>query len=195
MSTITTAPASLPSSLNKTPLLVGIGVVTLVAVTAVVAPRLSLSTTTSSPAVSAVPRAGGPDALEAQQQAALARARAGGLDVVERAGVSARLQAEARLDRLAKSQGNYAGVTVAAAAIPTSVAAGQVGGLHRTYSFTGTTGYSGLVESQVPGSRPAFVYRPSSDHMVWNDRFVPPFDNPTWAEAIQKHYFGTGTAS
>ena len=72
----------------------------------VVVPRLSFTTTTSTPAVSAAPRAGGPDALEAQQRAALARARSGGLDVVERTGIAARLGAEARLDRLAKVQGN-----------------------------------------------------------------------------------------
>ena len=195
MSTITTTSTPSPSSLNRTPFVVGIGVVTLVAVTAVVVPRLSISTTTSSPAVSAAPRAGGPDALEAQQRAALARSRAGGLDVAERAGTQARLQAEGTLDRLAKTQGNYAGLTVAAAAIPTSVVAEQVGGMHGTYAFSGTTGYSSLEQSQVPGSRPAFEYQPSADHLVWNDRFVPPFDDPTWAEAIQSHYFGRGTAN
>lgn len=195
MSTITTTPVPAPSSLNKTPILVGITAVGLVAVTAVVAPRLSISTTSSAPAVSAVPRAGGPDALEAQQRAALARARSGGLDVAERAGVQARMQAERTLDRLSKTEGNYAGrAATAAAAVPRSVLLGQVGSLHRTYPFTGTTGYSSLEQSQVPGSRPSFQYQPSSDHTVWNDRFVPPYDDPSWAEAIQAHYFGRGSA-
>ncbi len=195
MSTITTTPASSPTSLNKTPLLVGLGVVTLVAVSTVVVPRLSFTTTTSTPAVSAAPRAGGPDALEAQQRAALARTRSGGLDVAERAGIAARLGAEARLDRLAKVQGNYAGIVAAASVVPTSVASQQVGGLHRTYAFTGTTGYSSVVDSQVPQSHGYQVQPSSGDHMVWNDRFVPPYDNPTWAEAIQAHYFGRGPAS
>lgn len=195
MSAITTTPASSPTSLNKTPLLVGIGVVTLVAVSTVVVPRLSFTTTTSTPAVTAAPRAGGPDALEAQQRAALARARSGGLDVVERTGIAARLGAEARLDRLAKVQGNYAGFVAAASVVPTSVASQQVGGLHRTYAFTGTTGYSSVVDSQVPQSHGYQVQPSSGDHLVWNDRFVPPYDNPTWAEAIQAHYFGRGPAS
>jgi hypothetical protein len=175
MSTITAIPAPV---VNRTPLYVALGLIGVVAAAAVVVPNLTTSsvTTTTVPAPSAFPRSGGPD-------------------VAERAGVAEQLRAEARLDRLAKSQRSFAGITVAAAAIPTSVVAEQVGGLHRTYAFTGTTGYSSLRESQVPGSRPNYVYRPSADHMVWNDRFVPPFDNPTWAEAIQKHYFGTGTAS
>jgi hypothetical protein len=195
MSTITTTPASAPSSLSKTPYLIGIAVVGVVAVTAVVAPRLSISPTTSSPAVSPVPRAGGPDALEAQQRAALARSRAGGLDVVERSGIAARLQAEARLDRLTKMQGNYAGLVAAASLVPTSVVAQQVGGLHRTYAFTGTTGYSSVVDSQVPQSNGYQAQPSGGEHMVWNDRFVPPYDNPSWAEAIERHYFGTGGAS
>ncbi|MFC6237456.1 hypothetical protein [Longivirga aurantiaca] len=190
MSTITATPTATPSSLGKTPLLVGIGVVTLVAVSAVVVPRLSFTATTSTPAVSSAPRAGGPDALEAQQRAALARSRSGGLDVAERAGIAARLKSEARLDRLAKTQGNYAGTVAAAAVVPTSVIGQQVGGLHRSYAFTGTTGYSSVLDSQVPRSNGYQAQPSGGERTVWNDRFVPPYDDPSWAEAIERHYFG-----
>ena len=192
MSTITAAPVPAPS-IGKTPLVIGVAVVGVLAAAVVVVPRLA-TTTTSAPAVSAAPLAGGPDALEAHQQAALARARSGGLDVVEQSAIAARLRTERALDGLAKTQGNYAGLagSAAALAIPASVVAEQVGGLHRSYAFTGSTGYSSLVDAQVPGSGGRLT---SSEHTVWNDSFVPPYDDPTWAEAIQRHYFGTRTAS
>ena len=192
MSTITATPVPAPS-IGKAPLVIGIAVVGVVAAAVVAVPRIA-TTTESAPAVSAAPLAGGPDALEAHQQAALARAGSGGLDVIERAGIAARVGAERSLDGLAKSQGNYAGLTVSAAAraVPASVIAAQVGGLHRTYAFSGSTGYSSLVDEQVPGSGGRLAV---AEHTVWNDSFVPPYQDPTWAEAFQRHYFGTRPAS
>lgn len=168
MTTITATPAPVVS---RTPLYVVLGIVGAVAAVALVVPSLTTSstTTTTVPAASTLPRSGGPD-------------------VAERAGIAERLRADARLDRRAKAQGNYAGLVAAAVAgMPASVVNAQVGGLHRTYAFTGSTGYSSLVESQVPGSGGRIG---ASEHTVWTDRFVPPYDDPTWAEAIQRHYFG-----
>jgi hypothetical protein len=174
MSTITATPAP---AINRTPLYVALGLIGAVAAAAIVVPSLTTSstTTTTVPAPSALPRSGGPD-------------------VAERAGTAEKLRAEARLDRQSKAQGNYAGLTVSAAAlgVPASVVAAQVGGLHRTYAFTGSTGYSSLVDSQVPGSGGRLAV---AKHTVWNDSFVPPYQDPTWAEAIQQHYFGTRAAS
>jgi hypothetical protein len=188
MSTISTP---LPSSFDKRPLLIGLGVAGLVVAGVVVAQNVSLPTTTSSTTSTvAGTSAGGPDAIEARQRSA--EVRAGGPDAL-----GARTQAEVarverQLDSLAKAQGNYAGssVALAAAAVPASVVAQQVGGLHSSYAFTGTTGLSSVAKSQIGGKHNTYAYDAGGSHTVWNDAYVPPYENPEWMPLIQKHYFG-----
>jgi hypothetical protein len=176
MSTITTTPAP---SLPRTPLLVGAGVVGIAVAVAIAVPALTSRTgTTVVPAPSAgavaVPRAGGPDVAEAH-------------------GLAARLRLERQLDKLAKTDGNAAGLGVATSAlVPASIALEQVGGGHRTYAWSRPRPLSShSFDSQIGGRHSTFEYTPSSTHTVWNDRFVPPYQDPAWGDAIQRHYFGT----
>jgi hypothetical protein len=174
MSTITTTPAP---SLPRTPLLIGLGVAGAAVAVAIAVPAITSRTgTTVAPAPSAnapaLPRAGGPDVAEAQN-------------------LAARMRVERRLDWLAKTKGSAAGLT-AAALVPVSVMHQQVGAAHTTYPWTSSSGSSSdRFDSQIGGRHSTYVYTPTSTHTVWNDRYVPPFQDPAWADAIQRHYFGT----
>lgn len=176
MSTITATPAP---SISRTPLLVGLGVLGAAVVVAVAVPAISSLTDSAPSTTVVVPRS---------------YPLSGGPDVAERQGVAERMRAEARLDRLAKAQGNPAAVSIPLL-VPTSVVAAQVSGLQGHYEFTGRTGALGSAASQQIGGMHEGYPWSADAYTRWNDSYVPPFRDPAWADAIQKHYYGTRASS
>lgn len=198
MTTITTSPSP---QLSRTPLLVGLGIAGVVAVTAVVVPKvLTQSSTTSATTTTSV---GVPSLRE--------------LDSPDRRAIAAAVaaaQAEHELDLLAKSVAHQSGSFAASVPVIRTETNAQVGGGHLTYPFTGRTGaamvYNGCclvpaetmsvpivrpeADQQIPGKLGTYPYNPAGaqgKHTVWNDSFVPPYDDPAWAELIHRHYYGT----
>lgn len=203
MSTIATTPAP---QISRTPLLVGIAAVGVIAVTAVVVPRLAStvgsSATTGTAASSAV-----------ITQHDLVEHRADISSSVEGARASAAMertltqQGKLRASRIAATTAGLTGVRVGE-----STVSQQVGGLAPTFGYTPTGSpqmvYNGrglvavgaaapavaasTVRQQVGGQAPTFGYTPAG-HTVWNDSFVPPYDDPEWMPVIKRHYAGSFT--
>ncbi len=201
MTTITTSPSP---QLSRTPLLVGLGIAGVVAVTAVVVPKVLTQSSTTSATTTTV---GVPSLSQ--------------LDSADRRAIAAAVaeaQAQHALDIKAKSVAHQSGSFAAAVPVIRTETNAQVGGGHLTYPFTGSSGvamvYNGccLVPAetvsvpivrpeavqQIPGKLGTYPYNPAGaqgKHTVWNDSFVPPYDDPEWAELIHRHYYGTSVGT
>jgi hypothetical protein len=175
MSTITTTPAP---QMSRTPLVIGIATIGVVAVAAVAVPRITALTGTDTSTVSTtvvVPKKDfGDHRSSLDKPADSPRLRA-----AER-----RMELQAK-QRAAAAAAAAVGAGLGVTVVSQSTQAQQVGGQHSTYAYT-------------PAAPPRFVYSgrglvevsPSSFGTVWNDTFVPPFKDPSWKAAIEKHYGG-----
>jgi hypothetical protein len=179
MTTITTTPSP---QLSRTPLLVGLGVVGVIAVTAVVVPKVLPQSTTTTQTSTATVRV--PTLAE--------------LDPAERRAVAAAI-AEAQLQRTidlhAKSVAHQSGSGLRV--VPRYEATTQVPGSIGAYTYDPTKSVAGVRPEavlQIPGKLGTYPYDPArsaSSHTTWTDSFVPPYNDPAWAEAIYRHYYGT----
>jgi hypothetical protein len=174
--------------MSRTPLVIGIAAVGVLAVAAVAVPRIAsvVGTTDTTGTATSTAVISQHDLVEHSRE-------------VSRSVDSARLAAatERRLSHEAKLRAATIGATAVTVVRVPSTQAQQVGGLHGTYAYRPGTlvalGLPSTLRQQVGGMAPTFPYSPSLSgvHTRWTDTFVPPFRDPAWKAAIARHYAGS----